>query len=81
MITPEVSNLSIHHPCVLVSGSFSVPLSSSLLMELGYVSRVQKERHENITFFTFYLKKHCACESGVTPTTVFKRCLIKRQFS
>ena len=26
-------------------------LSSSLLVELGYVSRVQKERNENINFF------------------------------
>ena len=60
----DVSNLSIRRLCAcwfldpslcsvyaLVSGSFSVPLSSSLLVELGYVSRVQKERHENITFY------------------------------
>ena len=53
-VTPDISNLSIaiRRPCALVSGSFSVPLSSSLLVELGYVSCVQKERHENITFFT-----------------------------
>ena len=50
-----------------------MPLSLSLLVELGYVSRVQKERHEDITFFL--LKNHCACASGVTNTTVFTHCL------
>ena len=47
-------NTSENFPCALVSGSFSVALSSSVLVELGYASRVQKERHEDITFF--YLK-------------------------
>ena len=54
-------------------------LSSSVLMELGYVSHVQNKRHKNITFFN--LKNHCACASEVTPKIVFKHCLIKRQFS
>ena len=39
-------NTSENCRCALVSGSFSVALSSSALIELGYVSRVQKERNE-----------------------------------
>ena len=61
----------LRRPCALVSGSFSVPLSSSLLVELGYVSRVYTKRKARKYNLFFYLKNHSACASGVTPTTVF----------
>ena len=54
-------------PCALFSGSFSVPLSSSVLVELGYASSVQKERHEFEDITLFNVKKHCTCASGVPP--------------
>ena len=57
-----------------------MPLSSSLLVELGYicdnVSRVQKERHEDIA--VFYLKNHCACASGGTVTKILVRVILVR---
>ena len=45
-----------------------MPLSLSVLVDLGYALRVQKESHEAKTFFNL---KTTACASGVPRTTIY----------